>query len=60
MTGRSDLIDVCNRYNTGVSSPARLLVGNSDVQLVLPVLVSKVFVLLFVLLFEETAAGASC
>lgn len=59
MTGRRDLIDGCGRYDTCLSSPARLLVGNSHIQLLLPVLVPKVFVLLFVLLFEETAAGGS-
>lgn len=55
MAGQSELIDGCSWWHIGVPFPARLLVINSHVQSLLPMLVSMTYVLLFMLLFKETA-----
>lgn len=59
MAGQSELIDGCSWWDIGVPFPARLLVINSHVQSLLPMLVSMTYVLLFMLLFKETAVDAS-
>jgi len=60
MIGVSELIDGSNCYDIGISLPARLLVVNSHIQSLLPALVvSKGYVLVFILLFEEIAVGAA-
>lgn len=59
MAGQTELIDGCSWWNIGVPFPARLLVINSRVQSLLPILVSMTYVLLFILLFKETDADAS-
>lgn len=59
MAGQSGPIDGCSWWEIGVPFAARLLVISSHVQSLLPVLVSMTHVLLFILLFKETAVDAS-
>lgn len=59
MSGQSGLTDGCSWWEIGVPFAARLLVINSHVQSLLPVLVSMTHVLLLILLFKETAVDTS-
>lgn len=59
MAGQSELFDACSWWDIGVPFPARLLVINSHVKSLLPMLFSMAYILLFIHLFKETAVDIS-